>query len=101
MNWIERLDTFWRGLLIGLLFPAFLFFIYWLFTESQIGFPVRFVHYLINGHLLSNVIKLCGLGNLLLFYFGLNKKIDRFSKGIITSVVFYIALVAYITYTLE
>jgi hypothetical protein len=101
MNWIERLDSFWKGLVIGLLFPVFVFFCYWLFTESQISFPTRFVVYLIKGHLLSNIIKLCGLGNLLLFYFGLNKKIDKFSKGIITSVVFYVALVAYVTYTLE
>jgi len=101
MNWIERLDSFWKGFIIGLVFPGFLFFMYWLFTESQIGFPVRFVNYLINGQLLSNVIKLCGLGNLLLFYFGLNKKIDNFSKGVITSVIVYVALVGYITYTLE
>ena len=62
---------------------------------------MRFVHYLLNGQLLSNVIKLCGLGNLILFYFGLNKKIDRFSKGIIASVLVYVALVAYLMYFVE
>jgi hypothetical protein len=54
-----------------------------------------------NAHFLSNVIKLCGLGNLVLFYLGLNKKMDRFSKGIIASVIVYVALVAYVTYTFE
>jgi hypothetical protein len=53
------------------------------------------------GQLLSNVVKLCCLGNLLLFYFGLTKKIDGFTKGIITSVVLYVGLVAYISYFLE
>jgi hypothetical protein len=98
MNWKERLDNFWIGLLIGILFPGLLFFIYWLYFHNQLSFPGRFIEYLIGGNLLSNVLKLCGLGNLLLFYFGLTKKMDRFSKGIILSVFLYIGLIAYITY---
>jgi hypothetical protein len=101
MTWIEKLDKFWIGLLIGLGFPFLVFFFYWMFFYNQISFPVRFVKYLMNGYLLSNVIKLCGLGNLLIFYFGLTKKIDKFSKGIIVSVLAYVALVAYVTYFLE
>ena len=101
MNWIERLDNFWKGLLIGILFPMVMFFLYWLFFHSQLSFPRGFLRYLIGGQLLSNIIKICGLGNLLLFYFGLNKKIDNFSKGIILSVVLYVGLVAYVTYYLE
>lgn len=101
MNWIERLDTFWKGLVIGILFPAFVFFLYWLFFHSQMNFPRGFLRYLIGGQMLSNVIKICGIGNLLLFYFGLNKKIDRFSKGIIVSVLLYVGLVAYVTYFME
>jgi hypothetical protein len=101
MNWIERLDNFWKGLAIGILFPFFIFFLYWLFFHSQLSFPKRFIGFLINGQLLSNIIKLCGLGNLLLFYFGLNKKIDKFSKGIIVSVLLYVLLVAYVSYFLE
>ena len=101
MNWTERLDYLWKGLLIGIFFPMFIFFCYWLFTQSQIDFPLRFIKYLMNAHFLSNVIKLCGLGNLVLFYLGLNKKMDRFSKGIIASVIVYVALVAYVTYTFE
>lgn len=93
-----KMDSWWVGLLIGVLFPVVIFFLYWLFLYSQISFPVRFVYYLKNGYLLSNVIKLCGLSNLLLFYFGLNKKMDRFSKGVIISIVLYVILVAYVTY---
>ena len=98
MKRIERLDNTWIGLLIGILFPVFMFVLYWLFFHHQISFPVRFVKYLMGGNLLSNVIKICALGNLLLFYIGLNYKIDRFSKGIVFSVLFYVALIAYITY---
>lgn len=98
MNWIKKLDNIWIGLLIGLLFPCFMFVMYWLFFHHQIDFPRRFIKYLMNGYLLSNVIKMCGLGNLLIFYFGLHNRIDKFSKGIVISVLFYVLLIAYVTY---
>lgn len=100
MNW-TKLDNFFIGLLAGILFPGVMFFFYWLFFHHQINFPTRFLRYLINGYLLSNVIKICGLGNILLFYLGLTKKIDKFSKGIILSILLYVGLVAYVTYYLE
>ncbi|MBL7922029.1 MAG: hypothetical protein JNJ40_17065 [Bacteroidia bacterium] len=101
MNWVQRLDKFWIGLVIGLLFPMVMFFLYWLFFHNYLSFPRGFYRYLIGGFLLSNVIKICGIGNLLLFYFGLNRKIDSFSKGIIVSTLAYVALVAYVTYYME
>ncbi|HQQ95268.1 MAG TPA: hypothetical protein PLQ93_11980 [Bacteroidia bacterium] len=97
----QKLDKVWIGFLVGVLFPILMFFLYWLFFHHQIAFPMRFVKYLMNGYLLSGVIKMCGLGNLLIFYLGLNRKIDKFSKGIIVSVFIYLALVAYVTYYLE
>lgn len=101
MDWVHKLDNFWKGLIIGLIFPCIVFFFYWMIFHSQLNFPNGFFRYLMNGQLLSNVIKICGLGNLLLFYFGITKRIDKFSKGIITSVVIYTALVAYVSYFLE
>ncbi len=101
MEWNERLDKFWIGLTIGLLFPCLCFFLYWLFRFSYIDFPIRFVKYLMNGQMLSATIKMCGLGNLIMFYFGLNKKMDNATKGIIVSVLLYVALVVYISYYYE
>ncbi len=101
MTWLQKLDNFWKGLIIGIFFPMFLFTLYWLFMYHQISFPKRFIKYLLVGQLLSGVVKMCGIGNLLLFYFGLTKKIDKFTKGIIVSVIIYVAFVAYITYFLE
>ena len=101
MTWYEKLDNFWIGLLVGLLFPGLMFASYWLLFHHQMGFPMRFIRYLMGGYLLSKVIKICGLGNLLIFYFSLNRKMDKFSKGIVVSVVFYVALVAYVTYYFE
>jgi hypothetical protein len=101
MSRLRSLDNFWIGLLAGIVFPMMLFFLYWLFFHNQLGFPGRFISYLRNGLLLSNVIKVCGLGNLIIFYIGLNRKLDRFSKGVVLSVFLYIGLIAYVTYYLE
>lgn len=98
MNWIQKTDRWWIGLLTGLLFPMLMFTLYWLFFHHQIGFPRRFLKYLMTGYLLSNVIKICGLGNLLIFYLGLNYRMDKFNKGLIISVLFYVLLIAYVTY---
>ncbi len=101
MEWNERFDKFWIGLMVGILFPCLVFFSYWLFRFSYIDFPIRFVKYLMNGQMLSATVKMCGLGNLLIFYLGLNKKMDNATKGIIVSVLGYVALVLYITYYYE
>ena len=101
MDWKQKLDNFWMGLIIGLVFPGFFFVLYWLIFQHQLSFPRGFYRYLTGGYLLSNVIKLCGLGNLLLFYWGLTKKMDKFSKGIIVSVICYVGLVAYVSYYME
>ena len=100
MNWTEKLDSFWKGLVIGLAFPVVIYFIYWLFFHHQI--PLTFhIQRMIQFSMLSNLMKICGIGNLLLFYFGISKKLDNFSKGIILSVLIYAALVAYVMYYLE
>ena|SRR6218665_1126900 len=102
MIWVQRhLDSFWKGLLIGILFPGLLFFFYWMFFQNQLRFPAGLIRYLIGGRMLSDMIKLCGIGNLLLFYFGINQKIDKFSKGVIASVLLYVGLVAYLMFYVE
>lgn len=97
----QKLDNFWLGLVSGIVFPMVVFFLYWAFFHNQLGFPTRFYHYLRGGDLLSNVIKMCGLANLVLFYLALRNKMDRFNKGIVLSVFLYVLLVAYVTYYLE
>jgi hypothetical protein len=101
MTFNEKLNNFWIGLLIGVFFPMILFFFYWMFFHSQLSFSDRYFHYLLRGNLLSNVVKLCGLGNLVLFYYGLSNRLDSFNKGVILSVFLYLILIGYITYFLE
>jgi hypothetical protein len=101
MNWKEKFDNFWVGLLVGILVPAFFFLCYWLFFYSYMNFPRAFMRYLIGGDLLSNTIKLCALGNLLIFYGFLNAKLTSGAKGIIASIFVYLALVLYVIYYIE
>jgi len=97
MNW-KRYDTFLTGFIAGLVTPLIMFVLYWLFFHHQLAFPVRFVRFLMGGNMLSNVVKICTLANLLVFYLGLSKKMDRFCRGVILSIFIYIAFIAYITY---
>lgn len=101
MSWNEKLDSFWKGLAIGILFPVLCFFCYWLFRYSYMGFPVRFIKYLMTGQMLSSTIKICALGNLLIFYLFLNKNMNKATKGIIVSVIIFVALVFYVMYFYE
>ena len=98
MSWTEKLDGFWKGLAIGIFFPLLCFFCYWLFMHSYMSFPMRFIKYLMFGQMLSSTIKICALGNLLIFYLFLNKRMNRATKGIILSVLIYVALVFYVMY---
>lgn len=101
MNWKEKTDGFWQGLAIGILFPVLCFFCYWLFRYSYMDFPSRFVSYLINGDMLGNTIKLCALTNLTFFYFFLNKGLNKAVKGIIVSMLIYLAMVVYVMIKIE
>ncbi len=101
MNWQERVDKFWMGLLIGIVGPLFLFFCFWLFRHSGTDFPERFIKYLMIGEMLGNTIKLCALPNLLIFYFFLNRNLNSAAKGVIASVLLYLALVIYVMVYIE
>src|ERR1051325_61828 len=98
MSWTEKLNGFWKGLAIGIFFPLLCFFCYWLFFHSYMSFPVRFIKYLMFGQMLSSAIKMCALGDLLIFYLFLNKQMNKATKGVIASVLIYVALVFYVMY---
>ena len=97
MSWTEKLDSFWKGLAIGILFPVFCFFCYWLFAHSQINFPNGFIRYLRMGEMLQEVAIACIVVNLLIFYLLLNRKAYDISRGIIYSTFGYVGLVLYIS----
>lgn len=94
---LDKLDKKWIGFVLGLIIPAFLFFCYWLFFYSQIGFPKIFINYLRNGDMLQEILIACIGGNLLAFYFILNKKAYDLSKGMIYAAFIYVGIVLYVS----
>ncbi len=98
---IPKYNNIWLGIAIGLVFPGFCFFAYWLFAHSQMGFPKNFVRYLLAMESLSDTIKLCALGNLLVFYVFLNRKHNDTAKGIIIGTLTYLLLIVYLTFFVE
>jgi hypothetical protein len=98
---MQRADKAYIGFLVGLIVPMLVFVLYWLFFYHKMNFPFRFVKYLMGGYLLSNVTKLCALFNLGVFYLGLKYETNRFNRGIIYSLIVYIAFIAYLTFYFE
>lgn len=94
----SRLNKLWIGLVLGILFPLFCFFIYWLFFQRDINIPKDDIRYLINKELMINVFKICCGANLILFYLGINKRMVPFAKGIIASVLIYALILGYLTF---
>lgn len=95
---LSKLNKLWIGLIIGILFPMFWFSLYWLFFQRHVQIEETEIKYLMSAELMMNVSKICVATNLLLFYLSLNRKMVPFAKGIITSVVIYALLLAYITF---
>lgn len=94
---LEKIDKLWIGLTVGLIFPAFCFFCYWLFAHSQLSFPNGFIRYLRNGNMLQEVTIVCVVANLLLFYLLLNKKAYNISKGMIYATFVYVGVVLFVS----
>ncbi len=95
---LSKLNKLWIGLIIGILFPMFWFSLYWLFFQRHVQIEETEIKYLMSAELMMNVSKICVATNLLLFKLSLNRKKDPIAKGIITSIVIYALLLAYITF---
>lgn len=94
---LDKINKIWIGFVLGIIFPAFTFFCYWLFFHNQISFPNGFIRYLRNGNMLQEVAIVCVIANLVIFYLSLNKKIFDFGRGLIFATFLYVGLVLYIS----
>ncbi len=94
---LDKLDKTWIGMLVGIIFPAFLFLCYWLFFHSQLTFPGGFIRYLRNGQMFQEVAIVCTVSNLIIFYLLLNKKAFDISRGMIYSTFAYVGIILYIS----
>ena len=80
------------GFLAGLIAPAITFFIYYLSRYSQLAFS-EFVNTTVIYGVITNIIALCALPNLLIFFFFLNKEYYDSARGIIFATFFITVLV--------
>jgi len=98
-NFLERWDAWYSGLILGILFPLFWYFVWWLFfvqpMEKIQREHIRYGYFL---ELNMNVLRLCVGLNLVLFYYFLNGKMYGWVKGIIISVVMYVLFFIYQLY---
>ena len=79
------------GLLAGLLTPLIVFVLVWLFSETGDASLEFFYKGLKKGKILTNILSLCTLADLLVFYFFLRQKRYYSARGVILA-VFIIAL---------
>jgi hypothetical protein len=95
---LYKLNKLWIGLVTGIIFPILCFSIYWLLFQRHVKLESTDIKYLISQELMMNVFKICCGANLIFFYFGLNKNLISFAKGIIASVLIYALMFGYLTF---
>lgn len=95
---LYKLNKLWIGLLVGIIFPIFIFSLYWLFFQRHVQIEETDIKYLVNKELMLNVFKICCGADLLFFYLGLNRNLVSFAKGIIASVLIYALILGYLTF---
>jgi len=87
----SKYDNMPLGLILGLLFPALVFVLVWAFSETGGASLKTFFLGLKKGQILTNILSLCTIADLLLFYIFLRKKRYQTVRGIILA-VFLIAM---------
>lgn len=87
-NVLEKLDKLWIGLLIGLIFPWFVFFGYYFTKFRHMGLG-KFFNYLLDGNILTPVVSLCVIINLGIFFLFIKNDKYYVSRGIIFATFIY------------
>ncbi|MBS1634816.1 MAG: hypothetical protein JST26_02765 [Bacteroidetes bacterium] len=96
-----RYNNTWLGVVVGVLFPIFGLFCYWLFVHSEMGFPRNFIRYLLIMEMLGNTLILCTVANMGVFYLFLNRKRNDTARGIIYGSLVYVAIILYLMLFVE
>ncbi|OFX31103.1 MAG: hypothetical protein A2X08_18140 [Bacteroidetes bacterium GWA2_32_17] len=86
------------GLSLGIIAPAITLLIF-TFFKSQSTNVVHYLKFVIRMSLMSNVLSLCALPNLAIFYFFINKEYYYSTRGVILATIIWGALVVITRYT--
>lgn len=86
-----RFDKLWAGVLAGFLAPMLAFLIYYLVNYTYMSIPA-FIRYVINGNAYTQIMSLCAIANLPLFYIFLELNAIKGTRGIILMTLIFAIL---------
>ena len=81
-------DTIWFGIVSGLLIPVVSFLMYWKVKHNYMEFN-SFISYLISGDVYTQMMSLCIIPNLALFFIFIQLQYNRAGYGVIASTLLY------------
>lgn len=93
-----KFNTFWTGMLSGLLIPALSIYIFHLFLSPRNFTFTDFINYTRYFQLTSSIISLCVIPNLLLFFIFIWTEKYFSARGVITATLVYVTLVLIIKF---
>ena len=87
----NKIDTIGNGLLAGVLTPLVILILFYLIRYSQITLT-EYLTQLWKLNLMFKILSLCGIANLLFFFWFFRKKMDKAARGVIMGTLFYALL---------
>ncbi len=81
-------DNMLFGFIIGLAIPIIAIIFYWQIKHGYMDM-LKFFNYIINGNVYTQLMSLCILPNLAVFFIGMQFHKTRFCYGIIGATLFY------------
>lgn len=84
----KSLDSFGSGMLAGFLIPLIIFFLVWLFSETNVSF-IEYVNSLWHLQALVKLGSLCVFANLAVFFGFLKIKYEQAARGVLGATIIY------------
>ena len=95
----SKYNNVWLGLALGLIIPFITIIIFSLFKSADNNF-IEFIEFALSISALSNILSLCALPNLAIFYLFLNKELYYSVRGVIFATLILAILVVITRYFL-
>jgi hypothetical protein len=97
MNVKSKYNKLWLGLVLGIIIPIITIIIFSLF-KSDVKNLIEFIEFTLSISALSNILSLCALPNLAIFYLFLNKELYYSARGVIFATLLWAILVVITRY---
>jgi len=87
-NKYYKYDSWWIGIAAGFVAPLIGFFIFYLFKYSYMNFS-GFIRFIINGNVYTQIMSLCVIANLPMFFGFLQFHLYNSARGVVLSTMLY------------